>query len=479
MLIQRYGIFFVQIGVILFLILPLTACSRNAPEGGQGKPEGRTLMIPVQLGRVVFKDVVDEIRTVGNVMAEHRVNINAEVAGQIVEFPVKEGTRVRAGDLIARIDPREYRLEVERLQADLISARKDYEKSREGVRPEEKERLQARVKADESVLELARKEERRFHRLLREGVISQSQYDEAVDRLRRAEEGLRASKAQLAAGWKAREEDIIKNQAALESVTKRLELAQLHLEKTSILAPFDGIIVSRAVEVGGYVKGGDAVAEMIGASALKAVVEVPQKYRDRLKQLREIVLSFTELGRTRTLKQRLAQRVRVIPDADIISGNIQTQIDLDEVDRDLFPGLTLEARLRFATRRGVKHVPSISLVIGEQGTVVYVAKEGRAHLVPVKAGLERDGLVEVEDFTHQLKRDSQLILRGSGAVFPGARILATVPGPGERPGRGARQAGKRPPGPPGRSRPPAGLQKPKAGGPPAKPPAGEKTPQAS
>jgi len=57
--------------------------------------------------------------------------------------------------------------------------------------------------------------------------------------------------------------------------------------------------------------------------------------------------------------------------------------------------------------------------------VVYVVKEKKAHLVPVRAFKEQGGLIEIDDFTHQLSPDSELILRGSGAVFPGAKVFST------------------------------------------------------
>jgi hypothetical protein len=70
-------------------------------------------------------------------------------------------------------------------------------------------------------------------------------------------------------------------------------------------------------------------------------------------------------------------------------------------------------------------VPAVSLVISEKGTVVYIVKDGKAHLVPVKAFNERGDFVEIKDFTHQLGKKVKLILRGSGAVFPGAKVFLT------------------------------------------------------
>ena len=104
-------------------------------------------------------------------------------------------------------------------------------------------------------------------------------------------------------------------------------------------------------------------------------------------------------------------------------------MDLPKPNPALFPGLTLEALLSFDSRQNVLHVPSIALAITEQGTVVYIVKNGTAHLVPVRMFKERDEFVEIDDFTRQLGPKVDLILRGSGAVFPGANVFPTNPEP--------------------------------------------------
>ena len=115
----------------------------------------------------------------------------------------------------------------------------------------------------------------------------------------------------------------------------------------------------------------------------------------------------------------------MIPDADIYSGNIRAQMELHRPNRALFPGLTLVGMMNFGVRKNVMHVPSVALVISEKGTVVYVVKESKAQLVPVRAYKERNELIEIDDFTNQLSPESELILRGSGAVFPGAKVFST------------------------------------------------------
>ncbi|MCH2296122.1 MAG: efflux RND transporter periplasmic adaptor subunit [SAR324 cluster bacterium] len=168
---------------------------------------------------------------------------------------------------------------------------------------------------------------------------------------------------------------------------------------------------------------------MIGSSRLKAVLEVPQSYRNKLKKLKKANFFAKELGLKFNYKNNLARLVRVIPDANIYSGNIKVQIDLPDPSPAIFPGLTLESTLNFGVRKNVLHVPAISLVISEKGTVVYIVKDKRAYLVPVRAFKEHDDFVEIKDFTHQLNANTDLILRGSGAVFPGVNVFITNPKP--------------------------------------------------
>ncbi len=429
------------LGAVVVALAFVMACSQTETEE-PAKKQRRELVLPVQVGKVIFKDIVDEIQSVGNVVAEQRVVITSEVGGRLKSLKVEEGSKVREGQVLALIDIRDYRLQVEQLQAEQVSAQKEYEITLSGLRPEEQEKLQAQVQADQSSLDLAVKEHRRMEQLVLDGVVSQSLLDEANDKVARAQETLRSSKAALTAGGQSRQEDISKSKSNLESVTKKLEMAQLDLSKAVIKAPFDGVIISKKIEVGAFAEPGTPILEMVGSSKLKAVLEIPQSYRGKLEKISRIDFKVEELGLGFIMDENLKQQVRVIPDANIFSGNIRMQVELPGHLNTLFPGLTLEARLQFETRSQVKHVPSISLVIGEKGTVVYVVDKGHAKLVPVRAFKERDGLVEIDDFTHQLNRDTLLIQRGSGAVFPGVKVLLTNPEPKPEPPFNAAEKGK-------------------------------------
>ena len=128
----------VRIGFLSILILQTVfllflGCSKKE-EVSQKK---REFSLPVQTGKIIFKDVTNQVRVVGNIRAEQRVTINAEVAGQITEVEVREGDIVKSGDILARIDSREYELEVEELEAEMSVAKEEFKKAIEGLRPEE------------------------------------------------------------------------------------------------------------------------------------------------------------------------------------------------------------------------------------------------------------------------------------------------------------------------------------------------------
>jgi len=412
-----------------FAIIALVLFSCTPKEEEKPKVGKKEFALPVQVGKIVYMDIADEVRAVGNIQAEQRVTITSEIRGRVARIAVEEGMNVKAGDLIAQIDSREYELTLDRLRADLSASQKEYKKAQGGLRQEDKDRLDAQTRAAQSSLDLAKIELKRTKKLVGQKVLTQSALDTAEDKLRQASETLIASQAEQTAGMKSRSEDIEKLKSEMQAIRKQVAVAELNLSKVNIVAPFEGVIIVKEIERGAIADSGTAIVRMIGSARLKAVLEVPQSYRNKLKKLKNAKFFAKELGLKFKYRSNLARLVRVIPDANIYSGNIKVQIDLPDPNPAMFPGLSLVSILNFGVRKNVLHVPAVSLVISEKGTVVYIVKNNKAHLVPVKAFKEHDDFVEIKDFTHQLNADADLILRGSGAVFPGANVFLTNPEP--------------------------------------------------
>ena len=409
-------------------MLFITACTTEEEDAESQKRQG--FFIPVKVGKVVYQDARDRLRVVGNIRSDQRLTLSAEVAGPIIEIPAKDGMPVREDQLLARIDPEPYQLEVERLENEVTSARLELEKAKSGLRKEDKARLEAQLKAAQSSLNLAQKSFQDQTALYKENIISKSSWEISEDQLKKAGEDVKAATAALAAGQVSRQEDVAQLEAQLDKKFSEFEIAQLNLSRTEIRSPFQGVVISKKMDVGSYVKEGDDVVQMIGTSLLTAVLNLPQHYGNRIKDLESVQIHIKDSGIEFQLDKDLKRWVRMVPFADKFSGSLYVIVGLNDPDPRITAGQTLEADLYFKKRKNVLYVPSIALSITEMGSVVYIVKEGKAHLVPVKAGKEEDGLVEIVDFTHQLNPKVELILQGSGAVFPGASVMAVSPRPG-------------------------------------------------
>ena len=179
------------------------------------------------------------------------VNLGFRVAGKLDALLKEEGDRVKAGELIARLDAEPYRRELEEASAQLASAQAKLEMVEAGYRQEEVHKARAAVaEAEATLVNLDRNFVRRKE-LLAQKVSSQQEADDARAARDQAQARLHAARAALAlqeAGFRPQEiaqarADVAKAEAALAS-------AKLRLSDTELKAPSDGVVMTRAYEKG-------------------------------------------------------------------------------------------------------------------------------------------------------------------------------------------------------------------------------------
>jgi membrane fusion protein (multidrug efflux system) len=234
-----------------------------------------------------------------------------KVSGFIDEVLVQDNQRVRAGEVLARIDDRDYRAALDGARAQVASARAELANAQATLERQQAliDQAQATLQADQAQVLFAERERERYERLVGRGAgtvqnsqQAQSRYDRARAKQRENRAGLLATQKQtaiLAARRDAAE-------AALQSARASLERARLDLSHTRLRAPVDGMVGRRAVRVGAYVKPGDV---------LLAVVPLEQAY---------VVANFqeTQLDRMRP-GQAVGIRVDSFPD-EVLHGHVQS-----------------------------------------------------------------------------------------------------------------------------------------------------------
>lgn len=198
-------------------------------------------------------------------------------SGRLAELLVKEGQRVKAGDLLARIEAGELDAAVDRDAAGLASSEARQLELQHGTRAEEIAQGAARVRDAEAAGRLAEENLRRAQRLFREGVIAQADLDRATTERDRAQAGLSLQQklmAALLAG--ARPEQ--RQGAQADTRRAQATLAQSRAVKgfLEIRAPYDGIVIHRLREPGSIIGAGQAVLTVARLDQLWVRVYLPQ-----------------------------------------------------------------------------------------------------------------------------------------------------------------------------------------------------------
>ena len=208
------------------------------------------------------------IQAYGTVRSGENLTLAAEVKGKIVETApeFEEGISFAKGAFLMRIDPRDYRLNVERLNSEI--GRIDKESARIS---QERENQQASLKIAEEDLRLARAESDRYLSLRDQKVVSQTKLDQTRQRWLTSRQ-----RAQDVENFLALINPRIELlQAQRRSAMVQLEEAQLDLDRTQIRAPFDCRVEKKMVERGQFVAAGKELADIFNIGVMEVEVRIP------------------------------------------------------------------------------------------------------------------------------------------------------------------------------------------------------------
>lgn len=204
--------------------------------------------------------------------------------GRIRALAVDEGARVHRGQVVAELDPVRFRMEVDRLNAEVAAQVQRVQRLREGSRPQEIEKTKAAVAAARANLKDAELTLSRKQALLLTNRISQQEVDSARARVETGQASLKSAEEEQSLAMEgARREDIAAAEATLASLRATQELAEQRLTDTRLLAPSDGVIRNRILEPGAMAAAGAPVLTLALTEPLwvRAYVSEPDLGRVR------------------------------------------------------------------------------------------------------------------------------------------------------------------------------------------------------
>ncbi len=286
----------------------------------------------------VRREPVQEHRRVtGELRAVHRSRVATREAGLLIELPVKQGTRVAAGDLLARLDSRIVALDLRHAEAEHQAAK--------GVMVERQAELGWRQKS----LGLYQQSAHRGAANVKEMLDAESEVSVAAARADQAAQGLEVEAA-------------------------RVEVLRQRLADMTITAPFDGIVVARLADLGEWVGEGAAIVELVSVGEVEAWLDVPQQlFGAAGRRLAGVKVNVEATG-----QMIEANRLRTVALVDPKARSFSIVATLADADGALTPGMSITGWIPTGATAERLTISSDALLRNEAGAYVYVARGGSA-----------------------------------------------------------------------------------------------------
>jgi len=261
--------------VLLQKLFVAVAVSALLPVAGIAQESGDDAR-PAKVVVVESSDPVFQRRYPGIVKPSQQVELSFRVSGRVIELPVRASTRVTEGDVIARLDPRDFKTKIAQLVSQLDQANAQLRQLRAGARNEEIAAMEAAVEAVQAQVDQARDQATRSRTLFAKELVAAVAVEQDETNLRVAEAELRTKLEELAIGRAGGSlEEVEAAEAAIRGLDTQIQTAKDNLEDATLRAPFDGIIARRYIENFTNIQAGSDIVLLQKLSVVNLEFDLP------------------------------------------------------------------------------------------------------------------------------------------------------------------------------------------------------------
>lgn len=354
-----------------------TGSSPSSPaaeqRGGAARP------VPVSAERARRGDIEVLINALGTVTARNTVLIKPRVDGLLQRVAFQEGQQVKVGEVVAEIDARPYRAQLEQASGQLAR--------------------------DQALLANAQLDVTRYRDLQAKDSIAQQQVD--------AQEAL-----------------VRQYQGTVQTDRGAVENARLQLDFTQIRAPISGRLGLRQVDVGNMVHASDSTGIFVltQTQPITVVFAIPA---DNLAAVLPRVQAGEKLqvdawDREGKVKLASGRLLTIDNQIDTTTGTVKLKAEFGNGDNALFPNQFVNVRLRVETRSGAILVPIAAISRGAQGTFVYVV-DGQERTVSTRSVTLGPSTADVVAIEKGLEAGEQVVIDGADKLRQGSRVELATP----------------------------------------------------
>lgn len=380
----------------LVSLMPFAAAGCKKVTSGETADENKLPKepVPVQAVKVERISLKPSIEVVGSLVAipENSTSISPQIAGWIEKVLVVEGSRVRAGDELLRLDSRLAEADYARASASVDEKTAILQRLKHGPRTEEIEVARHDAHRAEVAIGALRNEIEALKGLQARGEVSPIQFQKAQSSLQAAE----AESASAAAKLKllkagARPEEIAEAEARLKAAKAELVTAKLNFDLCRITSPIDGIVTQLAVRQGMYVERIANIATVVDLSKLFMQIRVPSAYLARVNPDAAVDVRVSSLP-DKTFQGKIA---RIGGQADPTTGDVDALAEITNDGGLLRPGLACRGRVWLPEIADAIVVPACAISDRDGTPVISVVRGGKGFEIEVKPGVQAQDKIQV------------------------------------------------------------------------------------
>jgi multidrug efflux system membrane fusion protein len=372
----------VIISMIFFGVIT-TSCGKE--EGIIEKP---AVVQGVKIETIKRSPVEEDYEAVGTVRSRTTSVLSSKIVGHILAVHVREGDRVRTGQLLIDIDDRGSLAQLQKAQAGLLEVQHGLEEIDQNIRAAESAR-----DAAEAGRSLALATFNRYKALLDQTSVSQQEFDEVQAKLKIAEaEGDRAGR--MLQALIAKKSQV---QAKLEQVKADITSAQVYVGYNRIISPINGVVTSKQAEIGLLAAPGVPLLTLEDNSRYRLEVSVEDSMLKRIRAGTSVQISIDALG-----PQEFSGKVtEIVPASDPGSRSSTVKIDLFDgkgkpiAQPVLRSGLFGKARFAIGQRQALKIPQKAILQSGQLVSVFIIDPSNILRLRLIKTGKQYGDQLEV------------------------------------------------------------------------------------
>lgn len=376
------------VGVIVALVIGLNIY-RSSQE--------TKLAVPVF--RVKQENIEEKVLANGRVEVVNKEEITARANAMVQEVLVKEGDRVRAGQVLVKLDTAELARDLKREEANLAFEQANLAKARASARPQEVAQDREALKQAETAYDNARTRYSRNQALYKDGAVSKEALETAYTDYITAETGYRSAQQRLSLRLAG---ETAENKRAAEAQVRQAEvavnLAREQLARAEVKASMDGVVLSLGAEKGKYITVGASLAVVGDTARLQVKADVSESDGGRLAVGQPVKITAPALP-----EEEFAGEVSRVGAAAVTKTktngeqtDVRVTVDITRFNAKLKPGYTVDLTITTASKKDALVVPYEAVMEKNKLKEVFILEKGKAVRKPVRTGVGNELYITVE-----------------------------------------------------------------------------------